>query len=1788
MQLASPAEVTVTPSGGGTKEIAYYGSDLTTFSGTWTSSNTAIVAIGSPASGLYFDNITGVSGGVATVTYTDTNACGFAYLTMPVTVTAVAAISGGTAICLGQTSTLTDATTGGTWVSSDPTIATVGSASGIVTSVALGTVQIDYTVPSGCYSSVHVTVNPMPASITGSGPVCVGSTITLADISSGGVWSTSAGVVAMVGSGSGIVTGFGSGTATITYRLPGGCYSTAPVTVNPTPSSIAGPGSLCVSPPSAFFGALPAGGTWSSSNIAVGTVGTTGIVNGISAGTVVISYTLSTGCYRTINVTVNPLPSHITGDLPVCVGSTITLTDSTSGGTWSSGSTAVATVGSGSGIVTGASSPVLDVAAITYKLPTGCMRTVVVTVNPLPNAITGASSLCIGSTLPLGDLSGSSGTWSSSSPSVAFIGSTTGIVSGLAAGSATISYTLSTGCYLTKTVTVIATATHITGSAHVCIGSTTTLSDSTTGGVWTSGSSSIATIGSSSGIVTPVTSGTVSMTYTAGSCSMSILVTVSALPAAITTDVPVCIGMSNTLHDATPSGTWSMESTTIATVNPVTGTATGIAAGTTTVTYTVLGCYVTKAFTVTAAPASIGGTTTICLGDTAHLMDLTSGGTWTGGSGVASIGSATGLLMGLSIGTTSITYTSLLGCSVSVAVTVHPVPTGITGSALLCIGNTDTLSDVTVGGTWTSSSASTASVIPATGIVTGLTPGPVTITYILSAGCYVTKTVTVDALPPGITGPYGMCKGSTITLSDATTGGAWSSAGTLIATVGSSSGIVTGTGAGTVLIKYKLSDGCVVSKTISVLDTAGSCGPCHLFGGTYTQIGIDGTVDTSTGTGNYYIGNDVTVKGPINFTSSVVLVAPGVHIYVDTGSLLTVSGAHIYSCGSMWHGIIPLSGAITTGSVVLQADGSGHSALIEDAIAAIDIENPKTPSAGYFVACYDAVFNRNDTAIKIVGYHPATFTGSTYPFIIRSTVITSRNLATYSSSWPAVWPSSTSLRTAGTTTSPYIAPYSVCTYSVAAVYNGAEPVVGISLNNVGTGTTPTYKGIQIGAPNGFSSFLTNVFDQLNTGIAAVNANVISMNNDFAHIGRISGLPIPASAGMGIYTVANNGNEYKLAVVQGTTGVGGLVVNSPNWFWDCTYGVYSLNYSDVTGTNSHITTTQSNASGITSSTYGYYVQTPWWDTINLSNNTIVNVANGIAVMAPGSLSSPYGVFGYPGQVTINGNIIRAKMNPASALGTAYVDKAIWMENTIGYVSYAGASPTTELNTDQNVITDAYNGIYINNPVEVTTSNQNTVNMLVYPSGRKQSGISQSNCYGCHATLNNIAGTSTGYTSDSLYGVLASGGAYYVTTCNNVTNVGRGFVFDGTSVKSTWLHNNMTNNGKGFVLGGIIGAQSDGTLGGQCQNVWLGTGGFSWSGSHYQTYTQAGVYPTSSPLLVATGEDPTNNYASPPVCGHIYGCNVSTGITGGTGNGLSVSSAPMFPFYCSSPTGSGSGAAGLVAQNNIPYSYWTTPHSWNAQFTLWEAMLRDTAIADTSALLTSFKNMARNSRYALFTQIDSFLAVSDTADAQNILNNFSVDSMANAQNDPYTGAQMADDTTADNMVVNYRNYYQIYINYLGQQMSGTDSTNIEAMSNLCPITAGRVVYRARALYDVVFDTLRIFPDNCDSTVVFDSAAMRKSAPNPAHPNQVVAKANDGQQYILFPNPNDGNFILKQAAADGEPVNAEMWDAIGRSIYKEQIMFPSQTSSLHMRNVVPGLYMLQLTDSKGRTFKFKFIVK
>jgi uncharacterized protein YjdB len=418
------------------------------------------------------------------------------------------------------------------------------------------------------------------------------------------------------------------------------------------------------------------------------------------------------------------------GGNTMCVGGTVTMTSSGSGGTWTSSNPAVATVTPG-GVINAVG---LGTTTIGYTTGGGCNGTAVITVGSDPTFA--ATSVCAGLTATLSASTGA-GTWTSASPGIASVGST-GVVTGVAGGTALISYSNGPGCLATGIVTV-SSVPSIVGSG-LCLGSTLTMSSSTSGGTWTSGTGSVATIGSSSGILTGLTTGTALITYSVGAgCTSSTVVTVS--PGAPPGGGSLCAGATLSLTGSVPGGTWTSSISGVATVGYSTGLVTGVAGGIVIISYVnPSGCTEITNVTVNATPGPISGKLSICEGFNTLLTCSPTGGTWSSSSSVATIAPG-GMYTGVSAGTSVITYMMPGGCYSTTIVTVNALPV-ITGPTTIAVGSSPTLTGSPAGGSW-SSTDTTKVKVNSIGKITGINLGTSTIYYSLPTGCKTSVVVSV-------------------------------------------------------------------------------------------------------------------------------------------------------------------------------------------------------------------------------------------------------------------------------------------------------------------------------------------------------------------------------------------------------------------------------------------------------------------------------------------------------------------------------------------------------------------------------------------------------------------------------------------------------------------------------------------------------------------------------------------------------------------------------------------------------------------------------------------------------------------------------------------------------------------------------------------------------------------------------------------------------------------------------------------------------------------------------------
>ena len=377
--------------------------------------------------------------------------------------------------------------------------------------------------------------------LNGPSPVCQNSTgnvYTTEAGMTGYLWSVTGGTITASGtsaSNTATVTWTGSGTQSISvnYTNANGCRAAASnvlnVIVNPL-LAVTCPANLSVCSNAVPFalsdlGGMPTGGAYNGNGVSAGMFDPSSA--GVGIHTISYSYTDSTGCSNscTFNITVNPIVSAgtISGTSPLCVGNTALYTSSgTPGGEWFSINPSVASVNATTGLVTALSPGQTDIA---YFVSSGCgspttmWKTLIVS-QTTAGTVSGASSLCIGTTANYFSSGTGGGTWSSTNPSVAIVDMFSGLVTALSGGTSNITYTIGTGCstplstFKTLTVNPNVNAGTVSGASSLCVGATTTYtSNGTPGGTWISIDPSVATVNATTGLVTAISAGTTNISY---------------------------------------------------------------------------------------------------------------------------------------------------------------------------------------------------------------------------------------------------------------------------------------------------------------------------------------------------------------------------------------------------------------------------------------------------------------------------------------------------------------------------------------------------------------------------------------------------------------------------------------------------------------------------------------------------------------------------------------------------------------------------------------------------------------------------------------------------------------------------------------------------------------------------------------------------------------------------------------------------------------------------------------------------------------------------------------------------------------------------------------------------------------------------------------------------------------------------------------------------------------------------------------------------------------------------
>jgi gliding motility-associated-like protein len=265
---------------------------------------------------------------------------------LSITVDPLPTVTSAASVCVNSNITLTP-NSGGTWISNDPSVATITNG-GLVTGVAAGSTTFTFTnTTTNCSSTTNsVTVNPLPtATASNNGPVCLGTSLSLTGGSAGlsyswsGPNTFSSAVQSPTVSASAAATM--AGVYIITAMDGNSCSATATttVTLNPLPIATAtNNGPVCEGDALSLAGGAT-GLSYSWSGPSAYTNGTqsptlSGAATTAMGGIYTITVTDGNLCAATAATTViiNALPTATAAsNSPVCEGSSLILTGGTAG-----------------------------------------------------------------------------------------------------------------------------------------------------------------------------------------------------------------------------------------------------------------------------------------------------------------------------------------------------------------------------------------------------------------------------------------------------------------------------------------------------------------------------------------------------------------------------------------------------------------------------------------------------------------------------------------------------------------------------------------------------------------------------------------------------------------------------------------------------------------------------------------------------------------------------------------------------------------------------------------------------------------------------------------------------------------------------------------------------------------------------------------------------------------------------------------------------------------------------------------------------------------------------------------------------------------------------------------------------------------------------------------------------------------------------------------------------------------------------------------------------------------
>jgi hypothetical protein len=282
-------------------------------------------------------------------------------------------------------------------------------------------------------------------------------------------------------------------------------------------------------------------------------------------------------------------------------------------------------------------------------------------------------------------------------------------------------------------------------------------------------------------------------------------------------------------------------------------------------------------------------------------------------------------------------------------------------------------------------------------------------------------------------------------------------------------------------------------------------------------------------------------------------------------------------------------------------------------------------------------------------------------------------------------------------------------------------------------------------------------------------------------------------------------------------------------------------------------------------------------------------------------------------------------------------------------------------------------------------------------------------------------------------------------------------------------------------------------------------------------------------------------------------------------LLQSTTPFLPYGCRIGQGGGGGTAGQIAlleqianqgfnyQNNQVQSTAIDKHF------AYRAVKANPVTMVNSQTLSTFYVNAQATNLQGMASIEENLANNNLNNAQSQINAF---------------------TPANSVESNYKTYYKILKNWKDSTYTQNDSLSLITLANGCPYYDGMVVYQAQTLYNAVYKDYFKFRENCggnnqQARIVNQNATEKKAE-------------NELQKSALFPNPNNGSFVLRISDKEGkQSAEITIFDITGREVYHENRQIEGEQQMNVGNSLLNGTYLVKVKLEDGTTDVHRLII-